>query len=40
MGKLVRVSDEVHKLLKVYCADNDMLMSEFVDEVLLEKLSV
>lgn len=34
----ISVDEETHKLLKVYCAQHGLLMSQFVAEVIRERI--
>jgi predicted HicB family RNase H-like nuclease len=37
--KTLKISDEVHKKLKIFCAENDFKINELVEKIILELIN-
>ncbi len=37
-GKKIEISVETHRILKVFCAKNDLKLGEFVDRLVRERI--
>jgi hypothetical protein len=38
--KTVNVNEDLFKKIKIYCAENDIKIREFISEAILEKLKI
>jgi len=37
--KTLKIKEDTHKLLKIYCAKNSLMINEWVDELIKEKIA-
>jgi len=37
--KTLKIKEETHKLLKIYCAKNSLMINEWVDKLIKEKIT-